>query len=215
MWHLVVSRWTSSWGRCHGVGWQGRGMHWWVWQGEDSWFNTGIKILSSIGNLHDVIWLELPECLEASYCIRYFFLLWIIAHDKICITKIAAKCILVVIVKWLHHANVLSLHMNWSTIVKSHNTPAPVEINSCFKLNKTWQEMFSLWTFSIYTSEKLSNMVGQHVYFSDDRHWSHSNPRSYGAGASVHLQGWNPRQTECSVQRTGSCQSCVWEGKFN
>ena len=36
---------------------------------------TGSVLSSkSVGHLHDdVIWLQLPECFEASYCIRYFF----------------------------------------------------------------------------------------------------------------------------------------------
>ena len=50
-----------------------------------------------MGHLHDdVISLQVPECLEASYCIQYFFF----CEGYICITQIAAKCILVVVVKW-------------------------------------------------------------------------------------------------------------------
>ena len=64
---------------------------------------------SPIRHLHDdVIWLQLPECFEASYCIQYFsFVKNRSCVTQIYITKITAKCILVVVVKWRHHANVL------------------------------------------------------------------------------------------------------------
>ena len=71
-------------------------------------------IRSPIGYLLDVVWLQLhvrvPECFEASYCIQYLFS-FVKNHScvtQICITKIAVKCILVVVVKWYHHASVLS-----------------------------------------------------------------------------------------------------------
>ena len=47
-------------------------------------------------------------------------LLWRITWHKFCIAEIAAKCILVVVVKWCHHANVLFLYHRMNTTQK-HN----------------------------------------------------------------------------------------------
>ena len=63
-----------------------------------------------MGHSHDDVFpLQEPECFEASYCIRYFFSFVKNRScvTRICITKIATKCILVDVVKWRHHANVL------------------------------------------------------------------------------------------------------------
>ena len=87
-----------------------------LWIGSPCKQNTSEKISiifsprngGQIGH-DDVTWLQVPECFEASYCIQYFvsFVKNRSCVTQICITKIAAKCILVVVVKWRHHANVL------------------------------------------------------------------------------------------------------------
>ena len=62
-----------------------------------------------IGHLHDdVIWLQLPECFEASYCIQYFFF----CENRSSVTKstlprLQRNAFWGSLVKWRHRANAL------------------------------------------------------------------------------------------------------------
>ena len=63
---------------------------------QESGYDQGKSFSAWIGySYNDVIWLQLPECFEASYCIQSFFF----CEESLARDTIAAKCILVVVVK--------------------------------------------------------------------------------------------------------------------